>query len=83
MAIRERTFRFTGAEGASIAGFRWADDAVTPRAVLQVAHGMGEHARRYKAPLEPLMTAIVPTAANRAGATGTRQSMTAAPAIAM
>src|SRR6185503_4016326 len=56
MAIRERTFRFTGAEGASIAGFRWADDAVTPRAVLQVAHGMGEHARRYKAPLEPLMT---------------------------
>lgn len=57
MAIRERAFRFSGAEGAPIAGFRWADDAVTPRAVLQVAHGMGEHARRYRAPLEPLMRA--------------------------
>jgi len=57
MAIHERTFRFTGAQGASIAGFRWSDEAVTPRAVLQVAHGMGEHARRYRAPLEPLMRA--------------------------
>lgn len=57
MAIRERSFRFTGAEGASIAGFRWTDEAVTPHAVLQVAHGMGEHARRYRAPLEPLMNA--------------------------
>lgn len=51
----ERAFRFTGAEGASIAGFRWADEATTPRAVLQVAHGMGEHARRYQAPLAPLI----------------------------
>lgn len=57
MAIGERQFRFSGADGAQIAGFRWADDAVTPRAVLQVAHGMGEHARRYVAPLTPLMRA--------------------------
>lgn len=57
MATRERTFRFSGADGADIAGFRWADDAVTPRAVLQVAHGMGEHARRYPAPLAPLIAA--------------------------
>jgi alpha-beta hydrolase superfamily lysophospholipase len=57
MAIRERTFHFTGAEDADIAGFRWADDTVTPRAVLQVAHGMGEHARRYQAPLGPLIAA--------------------------
>lgn len=57
MAIRERTYRFTGADGAEIAGFRWADDTVTPHAVLQVAHGMGEHARRYQAPLEPLIAA--------------------------
>lgn len=46
MTIRERSFRFAGADGAEIAGFRWTDDRVTPHAVLQVAHGMGEHARR-------------------------------------
>ncbi|MFL5296292.1 MAG: alpha/beta fold hydrolase [Phenylobacterium sp.] len=57
MATRERQFRFTGAEGAEIAGFRWLDDTATPRAVLQVAHGMGEHARRYREPLEPLIAA--------------------------
>jgi alpha-beta hydrolase superfamily lysophospholipase len=55
MAFHERTFRFEGADGAQIAGFRWYDDAVTPHAVLQVAHGMGEHARRYIAPLQPLI----------------------------
>jgi alpha-beta hydrolase superfamily lysophospholipase len=57
MTIRERPFRFTGADGADIAGFRWTDDTVTPHAVLQVAHGMGEHARRYLSPLAPLIAA--------------------------
>lgn len=57
MAIRERAFRFAGADGVDIAGFRWADDTLTPHAVLQVAHGMGEHARRYQAPLAPLIAA--------------------------
>jgi alpha-beta hydrolase superfamily lysophospholipase len=57
MAVRERAFRFEGAQGADIAGFRWTDDTVTPHAVLQVAHGLGEHARRYRAPLEPLIAA--------------------------
>ncbi len=57
MATREQTFTFTGADGAEIAGFRWLDDTIIPRAVLQVAHGMGEHARRYRAPLEPLIAA--------------------------
>jgi alpha-beta hydrolase superfamily lysophospholipase len=57
MAIRERTFRFEGAGGADIAGFRWVDDTVTPHAVLIVAHGMGEHARRYQTPLAPLIAA--------------------------
>lgn len=55
MVMRERTFRFEGAGGADIAGFRWTDDTVTPHAVLVVAHGMGEHARRYPAPLAPLI----------------------------
>jgi alpha-beta hydrolase superfamily lysophospholipase len=57
VATLERKFSFTGADGAPIAGFCWLDDRVTPRAVLQVAHGMGEHARRYRAPLEPLIAA--------------------------
>jgi alpha-beta hydrolase superfamily lysophospholipase len=57
VAVLERRFRFNGADGAEIAGFRWIDDTITPRAVLQVAHGMGEHARRYQAPLAPLISA--------------------------
>ena len=57
MAIRERAFRFEGAQGAEIAGFRWTDDTVTPHAVLIVAHGLGEHARRYLDPLTPLIAA--------------------------
>lgn len=57
MAISERQFQFSGGDGTLIAGFHWADGDVTPHAVLQVAHGMGEHARRYRAPLEPLMRA--------------------------
>src|SRR6185437_591111 len=57
MATQERQFRFAGAGGAEIAGFRWTSDTVTPHAVLQVAHGMGEHARRYLAPLAPLIAA--------------------------
>ena len=56
MAIFERQFQFSGADGLPIAAFHWADDAVTPHAVLQVAHGMGEHARRYREPLEPHST---------------------------
>lgn len=57
MSISERQFRFAGRDGTSIAAFRWAADGVEPRAILQVAHGMGEHARRYPGPLTPLMQA--------------------------
>ncbi len=57
MTVRERAFRFEGAGGADIAGFRWTDDTITPHAVLIVAHGMGEHARRYLAPLAALIAA--------------------------
>jgi alpha-beta hydrolase superfamily lysophospholipase len=57
MAIEEKQFRLQGTDGASIAAYRWAARGVTPRAVLQVAHGMAEHARRYVEPLTPLMEA--------------------------
>jgi alpha-beta hydrolase superfamily lysophospholipase len=57
VTIYERRFQFSGADGTPIAGYHWVDEEVTPHAVLQVAHGMGEHAQRYRAPLEPLMRA--------------------------
>ncbi|MDP1873105.1 lysophospholipase [Phenylobacterium sp.] len=51
----EHVFSFQGADGATIAGYLWRDPATTPRAILQVAHGMGEHAGRYRPRLEGLM----------------------------
>jgi alpha-beta hydrolase superfamily lysophospholipase len=40
------TFRFTSSDGAQITAYRW-DPAGEPRAVVQLTHGMGEHALRY------------------------------------
>jgi alpha-beta hydrolase superfamily lysophospholipase len=56
-------FEFQGADGTRIAAYRWA--AVGPvKAVLQVSHGMGEHALRYLAPLTALREAGVAIYAN-------------------
>lgn len=52
------TFYFEGADGARIAGYRWAAQGPT-KAVLQISHGMGEHALRYVEPLAPLRAAGV------------------------
>lgn len=57
MDIDERQFRFEAADGVSIAAYRWAAAGVPPKAILQIAHGMGEHARRYPGPLTPLLAA--------------------------
>ena len=57
MDIDERKFRFEAADGASIAAYRWAATGVEPKAILQIAHGMGEHAGRYPAALAPIMAA--------------------------
>ncbi len=52
----EQRFEFQGADGARVAAYRWP--AVGPaKAVLQISHGMGEHALRYAAPLQPLREA--------------------------
>ncbi|HEV2257693.1 MAG TPA: alpha/beta hydrolase [Streptosporangiaceae bacterium] len=40
------TFRCTSPDGAQITAYRWDPDG-EPRAVIQLTHGMGEHARRY------------------------------------
>jgi alpha-beta hydrolase superfamily lysophospholipase len=54
MTIRETRFRYEGVDGAGLAGVRWVSDA-PPRALLQLAHGAGEHSGRYRERLEPLV----------------------------
>ena len=44
--MADDTFRFAGAQGATITAHRW-DPEGTPVAVVQLTHGMGEHALRY------------------------------------
>ena len=54
MAVVEQRFRYEGADGAGLAGFRWTG-AAKPKAVLQLAHGAGEHAGRYREPMSPIV----------------------------
>jgi alpha-beta hydrolase superfamily lysophospholipase len=56
MAITERRFRYEGEDGAGLAGSLWRG-AAAPKAVLQLAHGAGEHSGRYLAPLAPIIEA--------------------------
>ena len=41
-----REFRFSGRDGAEVAGYRWEPEG-PPRGVVQLTHGLGEHLRRY------------------------------------
>jgi alpha-beta hydrolase superfamily lysophospholipase len=54
--LEEHRFVFEGKDGAAIAAYRWRKP-VAPRAVLQLAHGMGEHARRYPPALDKILSA--------------------------
>jgi len=56
MTITQRMFRYEGADGTGLAGFRWSAPAA-PKAVLQLAHGAGEHSGRYLEPLTPIIEA--------------------------
>jgi alpha-beta hydrolase superfamily lysophospholipase len=40
------SFSYPSSDGTEIAAYRW-DPAGQPRAIVQIAHGMGEHAQRY------------------------------------
>lgn len=40
------SFELTATDGLVVHGYRW-EPAGTPRAIVQIAHGMAEHARRY------------------------------------
>lgn len=51
-------FHFDGADGTRIAAYRWGARGPA-KAVLQISHGMGEHALRYLEPLAPLREAGV------------------------
>jgi alpha-beta hydrolase superfamily lysophospholipase len=41
------TFHYTSSDGARITAYRW-DPKGEPTAVIQLTHGMGEHAQRYE-----------------------------------
>src|SRR5258708_34805249 len=63
MSEHKNLFQFEGRDGTRIVAYCWP--AVGPvRGVLQIAHGMGEHARRYFAPLQKLRTAGIAIYAN-------------------
>lgn len=40
------TFTITGRDGTEVTAYRW-EPAGTPRGIVQLTHGMGEHLRRY------------------------------------
>ena len=62
-AGQEHAFRFAGDDGTSVAGYRWLPPGA-PRGVLQLAHGMGEHALRYRLVAERLTGAGLAVYAN-------------------
>lgn len=66
MTVRETRFRYEGEDGAPLAGILWRSNA-RPKAVLQLAHGAGEHCGRYRGPLTPIVEAgyLVYTADHR------------------
>ena len=57
------SFEFKGRDGTLVRGYRWSAEGPT-KAILQIAHGMGEHAARYEEPLRPLRKAGVTIYAN-------------------
>jgi len=59
----EGNFTFDGADGSKIFTYRWLPSGRV-RGVLQVSHGMGEHALRYREPLQPLIDAGIAIYAN-------------------
>lgn len=50
----EHAFTLERPDGQRLAAYHWSGGG-KPRAILVVAHGMGEHARRYPPALEPLI----------------------------
>jgi len=59
----DETFTFDAGDGRKIFTYRWLPSSPV-RGVLQVSHGMGEHALRYRKPLQPLIDAGIAIYAN-------------------
>jgi len=56
-AVQEKEFRFkSDADGLEIAAVKWMPEG-GPKAVVQIAHGLAEHCRRYKRFAEALIGA--------------------------
>jgi alpha-beta hydrolase superfamily lysophospholipase len=61
--MSEQSFTFDASDGTRISA--WRRDAQGPaKIVLQISHGMGEHALRYAEPLAPLQAAGIAIYAN-------------------
>ncbi len=56
MSVTKQLFRYEGADGAALACRRWNGPGAA-KAVIQLAHGAGEHAQRYLEPLTPIVEA--------------------------
>ncbi len=54
MTVTDQRFRYEGADGTGLAGFRWSAPGKS-KAVIQLAHGAGEHSMRYLGPLTPII----------------------------
>jgi alpha-beta hydrolase superfamily lysophospholipase len=54
--MHETTFTLTASDGSDVACYRWTGDD-PPRMIVQIAHGMGEHAGRYRRLAEALVGA--------------------------
>lgn len=63
MTVETREFTFDGADGRKVFCYRWSSNKPT-RGVLQIAHGMGEHALRYLEPLTPIIESGIVVYAN-------------------
>lgn len=63
MALHQHSFTFEGEDATPIFAYRWSSDAPV-RGILQVAHGMGEHALRYREPLAPIIESGIVVYAN-------------------
>jgi alpha-beta hydrolase superfamily lysophospholipase len=61
--MREEEFWFEGRDGTGLFAYRWLPEGPV-RGVLQIAHGMGEHALRYREPLQPLRESGIAIYAN-------------------
>lgn len=58
--VTEHRFALRPRDGIALAARKWSDCG-EPRAVMVVAHGMGEHSARYLAPLEPIIASGIVT----------------------